>query len=199
MLISRIYFTFSKLCGDLVFVILFPQLVMVVHFPDHINTYGSFVGFFVGLTVRLLGMLLCTCTALGVLLPNLLDVRIFITIGQRWAMIYSFIFTSATYIINSSYRSRYLLYNFVLKQWYNNTHVDCCVIYHLNHFIVSNSSGGEPYINVPAVIHYPYFDYETNQQNFPFRTMAMLCSWITIVSISAIIKALFMKQILPSR
>jgi len=84
---------------------------MVVHFPDHINTYGSFVGFAVGFVVRLLG--------------------------------------------------------------------------------------GEPYISVPHIIEYPYFDHENNEQNFPFRTVSMLVSWITIVLSSAIFKALFKKGIIP--
>uniref|UniRef100_A0A2P2I691 High-affinity choline transporter 1-like n=3 Tax=Hirondellea gigas TaxID=1518452 RepID=A0A2P2I691_9CRUS len=110
--IDSIYYLF-KLCGDLVYVILFPQLVMVVHFDDHINTYGSFIGFCIGLTVRILG--------------------------------------------------------------------------------------GEPYINVPAIIHYPYFDYETGVQNFPFRTMSMLLSWAGIVLFSALFKMLFKKGILPSK
>ncbi|KAF2348984.1 Sodium/solute symporter [Trinorchestia longiramus] len=110
--INSIYYLF-KLCGDLVFVILFPQLTMVVHFGKYINTYGSFVGFCIGFTVRLLG--------------------------------------------------------------------------------------GEPYIHVPAVIHYPFFDYENGVQNFPFRTMAMLCSLFSIIVFSALAKILFQKGIIPSR
>lgn len=110
--IDSIYYLF-KLCGDLVYVILFPQLTMVVHFGDHINTYGSFVGFCVGFTVRLLG--------------------------------------------------------------------------------------GEPYIHIPAVIHYPYFNYEKGEQNFPFRTMSMLCSLVCIILFSALFKALFKKGVIPAR
>lgn len=43
------------LCADLVYVVLFPQLVCVVHFREHCNTYGSLSAYFLGLTLRLLG------------------------------------------------------------------------------------------------------------------------------------------------
>lgn len=41
--------------SDLVYVILFPQLLMVVHFRKHCNTYGSFAGYIVALVFRLGG------------------------------------------------------------------------------------------------------------------------------------------------
>lgn len=31
------------------------------------------------------------------------------------------------------------------------------------------SSGGEPLLNLPAVIKYPFYDEETDLQRFPFR------------------------------
>ncbi|KAB7502625.1 hypothetical protein Anas_02517 [Armadillidium nasatum] len=31
----------------------------------------------------------------------------------------------------------------------------------------------EPFIGIPAVIHYPFFDYEEGQQNFPVRTISI--------------------------
>ncbi|XP_063859734.1 high-affinity choline transporter 1-like isoform X1 [Scylla paramamosain] len=111
-LINSIYYLF-KLCGDLVYVILFPQLLMVVHFRDRVNTYGSFVAFCLGLIVRLLG--------------------------------------------------------------------------------------GEPYIGVPATIQYPFYDEETGQQNFPFRTIAMLVSLFSLIVSSAIAKAIFTHKILPPK
>ncbi|XP_068248959.1 high-affinity choline transporter 1-like [Palaemon carinicauda] len=43
------------LCGDFVYVMLFPQLTMAVHFPDYVNTYGSIVGYFLGFLFRILG------------------------------------------------------------------------------------------------------------------------------------------------
>ena len=42
------------LCSDLVYVILFPQLVCVVYLP-YANTYGSLVGYVVGMCLRLTG------------------------------------------------------------------------------------------------------------------------------------------------
>lgn len=43
------------LSSDLVFVILFPQLVCVVHFKEHTNTYGSLCAYFMGLFLRAAG------------------------------------------------------------------------------------------------------------------------------------------------
>ncbi|KAF0311639.1 High-affinity choline transporter 1 [Amphibalanus amphitrite] len=43
------------LCSDLVFVILFPQLLTVVHVPRLANTYGSMLAALVGLALRLAG------------------------------------------------------------------------------------------------------------------------------------------------
>jgi solute carrier family 5 (high affinity choline transporter), member 7 len=42
------------LCGDLVYVILFPQLVSVIYL-ESTNTYGSLAGYLVGILFRLLG------------------------------------------------------------------------------------------------------------------------------------------------
>lgn len=43
------------MCSDLVYVILFPQLLMVVHFKKYCNTYGSLAAYIVALLVRLTG------------------------------------------------------------------------------------------------------------------------------------------------
>lgn len=43
------------MCSDLVYVILFPQLLMVVHFKHHCNTYGSLAAYIVAFFVRLSG------------------------------------------------------------------------------------------------------------------------------------------------
>lgn len=50
--------------------------------------------------------------------------------------------------------------------------------------------GGESILGLPAVIKYPYFDEEKGQL-FPFRTMAMLCSFATLVIVSQLSKWLF--------
>lgn len=43
------------LSSDLVYVILFPQLVCVVYYKEHTNTYGSLAAYIVGLSLRGLG------------------------------------------------------------------------------------------------------------------------------------------------
>lgn len=43
------------MCSDLVYVILFPQLLMVVHFQRYCNTYGSLSAYIVAFLVRLTG------------------------------------------------------------------------------------------------------------------------------------------------
>jgi len=42
------------ICSDLVFILLFPHLVMVVHFPHRTNKYGMILGFTVSLVLRVL-------------------------------------------------------------------------------------------------------------------------------------------------
>lgn len=42
------------ICSDLVFILLFPHLVMVVHFPKRTNKYGMVVGFSIALLLRVL-------------------------------------------------------------------------------------------------------------------------------------------------
>lgn len=95
--IPSIYGLWS-MCSDLVYVILFPQLLMVVHFKDYCNTYGSLSAYIIAFLVRI--------------------------------------------------------------------------------------SGGEPMMGLPALIHYPGYDKESATQMFPFRTMAMLLSLITLVGVS---------------
>lgn len=46
-------FTFWVLSGDLVYCIIFPQLVCVLHFR-HANTYGAICGYVVGMLLRVL-------------------------------------------------------------------------------------------------------------------------------------------------
>ena len=43
------------MCSDLVYVILFPQLLIVVHFKDWVNTYGSLFAYCIGMFLRLGG------------------------------------------------------------------------------------------------------------------------------------------------
>merc|ERR1712141_145385 len=95
------------MCSDLVYVILFPQLLIVVHFKDWVNTYGSLAAYCIGLFFRL--------------------------------------------------------------------------------------AGGEKMIGLPPLIHYPMFNYETGDQMFPFRTMSMILSMISLLGISHLTWVLFNK------
>ena len=52
-------------------------------------------------------------------------------------------------------------------------------------------AGGEPLFHIPAVIKFPFFDYENNAQRFPFRTTSMLTSFALIVGVSYLTKFLF--------
>lgn len=45
-------------------------------------------------------------------------------------------------------------------------------------------SGGEPQLGLPPTIRYPGYDEEGERQLFPFRTMAMLMSLVTLASVS---------------
>lgn len=97
------------LCGDLVFVMLFPQLTLAVHFPDHVNTYGSISAYFLGFLLRILG--------------------------------------------------------------------------------------GEKVLGIPAVIQYPY--YIDGVQYFPFRTLSMLVTTVTLLSVSWLTRRLYEADRLP--
>ena len=49
------HFIFFYFSSDLVYVIIFPQLLLVVHFEEKINARGSQLGFFMGMLVRISG------------------------------------------------------------------------------------------------------------------------------------------------
>lgn len=55
--VSSIY-GLSLLCSDLVYVILFPQLVLVVYLPRRCNKYGCLSSFTAGLVLRVLGSII---------------------------------------------------------------------------------------------------------------------------------------------
>ncbi|XP_069960419.1 high-affinity choline transporter 1 [Cherax quadricarinatus] len=52
--VNSIYELFY-LCGDLVYVMLFPQLALAVHAPEYVNTYGSICAYVLGFILRILG------------------------------------------------------------------------------------------------------------------------------------------------
>lgn len=45
-------------------------------------------------------------------------------------------------------------------------------------------TGGEPILGLPAFIEYPGYDAENGKQLFPFRTMAMVMSLVTLIFVS---------------
>lgn len=84
----------------------------------------------------------------------------------------------------------------------------CCVIYlqGTNTYgsfmgyimgLVFRVGGGESTIGMPAFIKYPYYDEETGQQLFPFKTLSMIVSFLTIIIVSYSLRFLFKKKILP--
>ena len=100
------------LCSDLVYVIMFPQLLCAIYVPS-VNTYGSFLAFAIGLILRF--------------------------------------------------------------------------------------GGGEPIIGLPPFIKYPLYDENLKKQLFPFRTLAMLVSLVTLILVSYAAEILFKKFQLSKR
>lgn len=54
-------------------------------------------------------------------------------------------------------------------------------------------TGGEPQLNLQPLIKYPGWDEENNRQLFPFRTLAMILSLVTLIFVSWWSKWLFEK------
>lgn len=52
--VSSVYYL-SYLCSDLVYVVLFPQLLAVIHWPTMVDTYGCLAGYFIAIVLRLGG------------------------------------------------------------------------------------------------------------------------------------------------
>lgn len=109
--IKSIYYLFV-LCSDLVFVLLFPQLVSALYVPFS-NLYGSSLAFVVGLFFRL--------------------------------------------------------------------------------------GGGEQLIKLKPLIVYPMYQEDQLKQLFPYRTLSMALSWITLVAVSYLTKVLFERQIIAKK
>lgn len=100
---SKSIYALFYLCGDFVYVMLFPQLTLAVHWPNHVNRSGSIAAYFLGFTLRILG--------------------------------------------------------------------------------------GEKVLGIPAVLHYPWFDYANKVQNFPFRTLSMLVTLVTLLLVSRLTRS----------
>lgn len=59
-------------------------------------------------------------------------------------------------------------------------------------------AGGIFALGMPALIHYPYYDEELGQL-FPFRTMAAIVSFVSLVVVSYATDVIFRKGYLPKR
>ncbi len=60
-------------------------------------------------------------------------------------------------------------------------------------------AGGESMVDFRPLIKYPWYDEVTKTQNFPFKTLAMLMSFIGIMGASLVTNVLFTRQILPAK
>ena len=56
---------------------------------------------------------------------------------------------------------------------------------------------GEPVLNIPAFIQYPAYITHTGEQLFPFKTLIVLLSLFTILTVSKMAHFLFTQHILP--
>lgn len=59
--------------------------------------------------------------------------------------------------------------------------------------------GGEQLLNLPAVLKFPFYDEETLEQRFPFRTFLMLASIVLQLIVSAVAKNVFVQGYLSSK
>lgn len=62
--------------------------------------------------------------------------------------------------------------------------------------LVLRIGGGDPILKIPVVIKYPYYD-DVYGQRFPFKTLCMLSSLASLVSVSYLTRWLFLSRILP--
>ena len=62
-------------------------------------------------------------------------------------------------------------------------------------------AGGEPALGLPALIHYPFYDggAEGNGQLFPFRTLAAIVSFLTLVIVSYVTDVIFRRGYLDKK
>jgi len=57
--------------------------------------------------------------------------------------------------------------------------------------------GGEAALGIPATIIFPWYDYESDVQLFPFRTLAMLIALFSHIAVSYLANFLFWYEVLP--
>ena len=130
-------FDFTRyLSSDVVYVVLFPQLTLVIYGGDYTNTYGSLAAFVTGFTLRVL------------------SIKLF-NLSKHFSILKCLRF---------------------------------CV-----------KIGGEKLLSLPAVIHFPFYDEESKEQLFPFRTFLMLSSVVVQLVVSGVAKSLFRRGCLSPR
>lgn len=64
--------------------------------------------------------------------------------------------------------------------------------------VVLRVGAGEPTINLPAFIQYPYYEESSGKQVFPFRGIAFLASMFCLVTVSWLVAVCFKKGVLPA-
>ena len=64
--------------------------------------------------------------------------------------------------------------------------------------VILRVGGGEAVIHLEPFIEYPYYN-PIDGQLFPFRTLAMCCSFMAIVLVSYLTKSLFVSKFLPNK
>lgn len=57
--------------------------------------------------------------------------------------------------------------------------------------------GGDNSLDIPAVVKYPWYDDASDTQLFPFRTLSMIISLVSLISVSYVTDFLFTRRILP--
>ena len=63
--------------------------------------------------------------------------------------------------------------------------------------LILRFGGGEPTLSLKPFIKYPFYDEVLEMQLFPYKTMAMLCTFIAIIGVSFLFNWLFKKGHLP--
>jgi high affinity choline transporter 7 len=51
-------------------------------------------------------------------------------------------------------------------------------------------TGGEPFMELPALIKYPWYDEATGIQRFPYKTLTTVLSFVTIITVSWVTREL---------
>ncbi|XP_038046003.1 high-affinity choline transporter 1-like [Patiria miniata] len=65
--------------------------------------------------------------------------------------------------------------------------------------LILRFGGGDSLLGIPALIKYPYYDEEEEVQLFPYKTLSMLSSLLTILVVSYPLDYLFKKGTIPKR